>query len=67
MKIPKTEHIDQLISSLSDEIPHVETFKGKWAVIKGKLGDLKTQVADFSDFHGFKSNPFFMELMQSIS
>ncbi|RVW73655.1 hypothetical protein CK203_057045 [Vitis vinifera] len=52
MKIPKTEHIDQLISSLSDEIPHVETFKGKWAVIKGKLGDLKTQVADFSDFHG---------------
>ncbi|KAL6335821.1 hypothetical protein AAG906_040536 [Vitis piasezkii] len=52
MKIPETEHIDQLISSLSDEIPHIQTFKGKWAVIRGKLGDLKTQVADFGDFHG---------------
>ncbi|KAL6319375.1 hypothetical protein AAG906_014049 [Vitis piasezkii] len=67
MKIPETEHINQLISSLSDEIPHIQTFKGKWAVIRGKLGDLRTQVADFGDFPGFKSNPLSMELMQSIS
>lgn len=67
MKIPETMHISRLVSSLSDEIPHVQIFKGKWAIIRGKLGDLRTQVADFGDFPGLKSNPLYVELLQSIS
>ncbi|XP_043706234.1 U-box domain-containing protein 13 [Telopea speciosissima] len=58
---------NQLISSLMEEIPHVQSFKGKWALIRTKLGDLPTHLKDLSDFPNFSSNPLSLELVRSIS
>ncbi|KAF8408466.1 hypothetical protein HHK36_007620 [Tetracentron sinense] len=70
MEIPENIHLhfsNQLLSSLMDEIPHVQTFKGKWSVIRKKLDDLSTQLKDLSDFPKFSSNPLSLDLIQSIS
>ncbi|KAJ4974854.1 hypothetical protein NE237_008028 [Protea cynaroides] len=58
---------NQLISSLMEEIPHVQTFKGKWALIRTKLSDLPTHLNDLSDFPNFSTHPLSLELIHSIS
>ncbi|KDP22558.1 hypothetical protein JCGZ_26389 [Jatropha curcas] len=70
MKVPENDPInanDQLLQSLLDEIPHVQTFKGKWALIRAKLADLQTQLTDFADFPASTSNPLCLDLLHSIS
>ncbi|KAF5188551.1 Arm repeat superfamily protein [Thalictrum thalictroides] len=72
MKIPENHQLvllNQLISSLIEQIPLIKTFKGKWSVIKNKLNDLHTQLNDLSDFpsKNFSSNSLSSELLLSIS
>ncbi|OVA17412.1 Armadillo [Macleaya cordata] len=70
MKISENQHLhlsNQLISSLMEEITHIQNFKGKWSVIRNKLNDLPTQLNDLSDFPNFSSNPLSSDLLQSIS
>ncbi|KAL5724447.1 hypothetical protein ACHQM5_007712 [Ranunculus cassubicifolius] len=69
MKIPENHltHLNHLISTLMDEIPHINTFKGKWSVIKSKLANLTTQLNDLSDFPTFSTNCLSSELLDSIS
>ncbi|KAF8400030.1 hypothetical protein HHK36_015904 [Tetracentron sinense] len=70
MEIQENPHFhlsNQLLFSLMDEIPHIQTFKGKWSGIRKKLNDLQTQLKDLSDFPKFSSNPLSLELIQSIS
>ncbi|XP_057971638.1 uncharacterized protein LOC131160221 [Malania oleifera] len=63
----QVEVVKKLISSLSEEIPCVQNFKGKWSVIKAKLADLQSQCCDFSDFPGFFSCALSAELLNSLS
>eukprot|EP00257_Ricinus_communis_P019222 XP_015578147.1 uncharacterized protein LOC8275515 [Ricinus communis] len=72
MKVPEDDPIslsNQLILSLLDEIPQVQTFKGKWSLIKTKLTDLQTQLTDFNDFPSSSSisTPLCLDLLHSIS
>ncbi|XP_015882248.2 uncharacterized protein LOC107418090 [Ziziphus jujuba] len=70
MKVPENDPISlatHLVSSLSQEIPTVSNFKGKWALINDKLAELKTQLADFSDCPTSVSNPLSLELLRSVS
>ncbi|XP_050376692.1 uncharacterized protein LOC126794092 [Argentina anserina] len=56
-----------LLRSLSSEIPHVQTFKGKWALINTKLTNLKAHLADFADFPTSASNPLALDLLLSVA
>lgn len=72
MKAPETESdpivlSTQLISSLFEEIPLVQNFRGKWVSIRAKLDDLRSQLGDFADFSGSVSNPLSVDLFGSIS
>lgn len=70
MKAPENDPIalaTHLLSSLLEEIPLVQNFKGKWALIRDKLGDLRGQLTDFSDFPSSVSNPLSLDLLRSIS
>lgn len=70
MKLPYNELIDkvkQLLSALSDEIPRIHNFKGKWSLIRDKLTNLQTQLIDLADFPNFSSNPLSFELLESLS
>ncbi|KAI3929676.1 hypothetical protein MKX01_025844 [Papaver californicum] len=70
MKLPETHHYQisiNLIPLLIEEINHIQTFKGKWSVIKSKLNDLPTQLKDLSDFPNFTTNPLSSDLLISIS
>lgn len=70
MKVAENDPINvsnQLLQSLLDEVVQVQTFKGKWALIRGKLADLHTQLADFTDFTASTCNPLCVDLLQSIS
>ncbi|MCL7027730.1 hypothetical protein MKW94_016433 [Papaver nudicaule] len=70
MKLPETHHYQissSLIPLLIEEINHIQTFKGKWSVIKSKLNDLPTQLKDLSDFPNFTTNPLSSDLLVSIS
>ncbi|KAJ9163942.1 hypothetical protein P3X46_023563 [Hevea brasiliensis] len=58
---------NQLLQSLLDEIIQVQTFKGKWALIRTKLADLHIQLTDFADFPASTSNPLCLDLLHSIS
>ncbi|KAF6161593.1 hypothetical protein GIB67_009472 [Kingdonia uniflora] len=49
-----------------EEIPQIQTFKGKWSVIKTKLNDFPTQLKDLSDFPNFSSNLLSSDLLNSI-
>ncbi|KAJ7957194.1 U-box domain-containing protein [Quillaja saponaria] len=70
MKSPETDPIDlakQLLSSLLEEIPIIQNFKGKWSIIKTKLIDLQTQLNDFSaELPSYSSNPLYLQLLHSI-
>lgn len=46
---------------------HSISFKGKWSLIKAKLLDLQTHLADFADFPTHTSNPLALDLLHSIS
>ncbi|XP_010250571.1 PREDICTED: vacuolar protein 8 [Nelumbo nucifera] len=70
MKLLETDHLHlstQLISSLMQEIPHIQIFRGKWSIIRNKLENLPTQLKDLSDFPNFYSNPLSLDLVQSVS
>ncbi|GKV36346.1 hypothetical protein SLEP1_g44487 [Rubroshorea leprosula] len=70
MKVPENDPIavsKHLLASLSDQIPNIHSFKGKWSLIKSKLSGLGTQLTDFSDFPASSSNPLSVELLYSIS
>ncbi|KAK6924617.1 Armadillo [Dillenia turbinata] len=55
------------LSSLLQSISQVQTFKGKWSLIKSKLHTLQSQLLDLSDFPNFSSNPLSLDLLRSIS
>ncbi|KAJ4850152.1 hypothetical protein Tsubulata_000635 [Turnera subulata] len=74
MKVPENDPIHaskQLLRSLLDEeIPLVQSFKGKWGLIRVKLADLQSQLNDFST--GFSSpthnnNPLSLDLLHSVT
>ncbi|GMY15195.1 ARM REPEAT PROTEIN INTERACTING WITH ABF2 [Fagus crenata] len=57
----------QLLSTLVEQIPHTQSFKGKWGSMKPKLIHLQTQLTDFSDFPNSNSNTLSLDLINSIS
>ncbi|EXB54909.1 U-box domain-containing protein 11 [Morus notabilis] len=57
----------ELLSSLMDEILLVQTFKGKWSLIRAKLDDLRPQLADFADSPDAASNPLSIDLLRSVA
>ncbi|KAK9276565.1 hypothetical protein L1049_006100 [Liquidambar formosana] len=70
MKSPENHHLhqaEQLLSTLMEEIPRIQTFKGKWAIIKNKLNNFPTQLHQLSEFPTFSTSPLASELVQSIS
>ncbi|KAF2311571.1 hypothetical protein GH714_024918 [Hevea brasiliensis] len=70
MKIAENDPINvsnQLLQSLLEEIIQVQAFKGKWALIRAKLSDLHSQLADFADFPASTCNPLCLDLLHSIS
>ncbi|KAK6262004.1 hypothetical protein QUC31_007820 [Theobroma cacao] len=70
MKVPENDPIslsNHLLASLSEQIPNINNFKGKWALIKSKLSGLQAQLADFSDFPASSSNPLAVDLLYSIT
>lgn len=71
MKAPENDPIilsNNLISSLLDGIPHAETFKGKWSLIRAKLTELQSQLTEFAEFSNSSSSiPLSLDLLQSIS
>ncbi|KAJ0111701.1 hypothetical protein Patl1_01290 [Pistacia atlantica] len=70
MKVPETDPITfstHLVSSSLDQIPLINNFRGKWAIIKTKLLDLQTQLQDFSDFSTATSNPLCLDHLYSVS
>ncbi|KAH7578526.1 hypothetical protein JRO89_XS01G0393700 [Xanthoceras sorbifolium] len=70
MKVSETDPINVsicLLSSLLDQIPLVNNFKGKWAIIKTKLADLHTQLKDFSEFSNSTSNLLSLDHLHSVS
>ncbi|XVF11458.1 hypothetical protein REPUB_Repub08aG0029300 [Reevesia pubescens] len=58
---------NHLLVSLSEQIQNINSFKGKWGLIKSKLSGLQTQLADLSDFPASSSNPLAVDLLHSIS
>nr|XP_004298537.2 PREDICTED: vacuolar protein 8 [Fragaria vesca subsp. vesca] len=56
-----------LLRSLSSEIPLIQIFKGKWALIQSKLTDLQAQLTDFSDFPTAKTNSLSLDLLHSVA
>lgn len=71
MKLPDNHHhlreAQKLLSALTLELPHVQTFKVKWAIIETKLARLPTQLRDLSDSPNFSTTPLAAELVQSVS
>ncbi|KAJ6882564.1 hypothetical protein NC651_028988 [Populus alba x Populus x berolinensis] len=71
MKIPENDPItlsnDLIHSLLNHHIPLIQSFKGKWGLIKSKLADLQTELTDFSEFQTSLANPLSLDLLHSIS
>ncbi|TXG54437.1 hypothetical protein EZV62_019693 [Acer yangbiense] len=70
MKVSESDPINVstcLLSSLLDQIPLINNFKGKWDIIKTKLGDLHTQLKDFSEFSNATFNPLCLDHLHSVS
>lgn len=71
MKAPESDPIvlsTQLVSSLFEEIPLVQNFKGKWVLIRAKIDDLRSQLSDLADLSGSVSvNPLSVDLVGSVS
>ncbi|PRQ16888.1 hypothetical protein RchiOBHm_Chr7g0189111 [Rosa chinensis] len=71
MKDPETNNpialSTHLLTCLSSEIPLVQTFKGKWALIQAKLTVLQAQLTDFAGFPTSTSNPLALDLLLSVS
>ncbi|XP_022994373.1 vacuolar protein 8 [Cucurbita maxima] len=70
MKIPPENDQFSLsndrISSLLDDIPLINNFKGKWSSIRAKLSDLRTQLIDVSEFPNSSSNPLSVDFLHSV-
>lgn len=71
MKLQESNHPlhlhQHLISTVLTEIPHIESFKGKWSLIKTKLQTLSTHLSDLADFPHFSSNSLSSDLLRSFS
>ncbi|KAG6747257.1 hypothetical protein POTOM_049648 [Populus tomentosa] len=71
MTIPENDPItlsNNLLHSLLDQqIPLIQSFKGKWSLIKSKLADLQAQLTDFSEFQTSITNPLALDLLHSVS
>ncbi|GMI76670.1 hypothetical protein like AT5G50900 [Hibiscus trionum] len=58
---------NRLLVSLSEQIQSINSFKGKWGLIKSKLSTLQSQLVDLSDFPSSSSTPLAVDLLHSIS
>ncbi|XP_048319061.2 vacuolar protein 8 [Ziziphus jujuba] len=71
MKLPETHHhlheAQKLASALMDQIPQVQSFKGKWALVKTKIATLPNQLRVLSDSPNFSTTPLAFELVQSVA
>ncbi|XP_068666144.1 U-box domain-containing protein 10-like isoform X1 [Aristolochia californica] len=70
MKQPENHYpqlCNQFYSSLISEISNVQTFKGKWSLIKSKLQQLPALLSDLSDFPSLSSNPLSADLLKALS
>ncbi|XP_021814668.1 uncharacterized protein LOC110757378 [Prunus avium] len=70
MKEPETDPMavsSQLLSSLVEQIPLIQNFKGKWALIRAKLSELQAQLTDFADFPTSTSHSLSLHLLLSVS
>ncbi|KAK8583791.1 hypothetical protein V6N13_109188 [Hibiscus sabdariffa] len=56
----------RLLVSLSEQIQSINSFKGKWGLIKSKLSSLQVQLVDLSEFPS-SSTPLAVDLLHSIS
>ena len=64
---PITLSNNLLHSLLDQQIPLIQSFKGKWSLIKSKLADLQAQLNDFSELQTSITNPLSRDLLHSIS
>ncbi|KAJ6339504.1 hypothetical protein OIU77_007459 [Salix suchowensis] len=64
---PITLSNDLLHSLLDQQIPLIQSFKGKWSLIKSKLADLQAQLNDFSELQTSITNSLSLDLLHSIS
>ncbi|XVF49540.1 hypothetical protein PTKIN_Ptkin04bG0021000 [Pterospermum kingtungense] len=71
MKVPENDDplslSNHLLVSLSEQIPNINSFKGKWGLLNSKLSVLKTHIADLSDFPASSYNPLAVDLLRSIT
>ncbi|KAE8688094.1 hypothetical protein F3Y22_tig00111000pilonHSYRG00027 [Hibiscus syriacus] len=71
MKVPEEDDpisiSKRLLVSLSDQIKNIDSFKGKWSLIKSKLSSLQDQLVDLSDFPSSSSTPLAVDLLRSIT
>lgn len=74
MKVPENDPTNPihsnslLLQSLLDSIPHTQSFKGKWSLIRTKLSILQSHLSDLSTapinaFH----NPLYNDLLLALS
>ncbi|XP_023001556.1 vacuolar protein 8-like [Cucurbita maxima] len=70
MKVPpENSHFllsNNLISSVLDDIPLINDFKGKWSSMAAKLSDLRAQLIDVSEFPKSSSNPLSLDFLHSV-
>ncbi|KAJ6410485.1 hypothetical protein OIU84_007266 [Salix udensis] len=64
---PITLSNNLLHSLLDQQIPLIQSFKGKWSLIKSKLADLQAQLNDFSELQTSITNSLSLDLLHSIS
>ncbi|XP_077229230.1 ARM repeat superfamily protein [Tasmannia lanceolata] len=70
MKLPENHDLNlchQNLSLLMEQLSEIQSFKGKWSLIKTKLQNLPTQLSDLSDFPHFSSNTLSSDLLKSLS
>lgn len=69
MKLPENHQLHQtgqILSSLMEAIPRIQTFKGKWNVIRNKLKNFPAQLEFLSEYPTFSTSALASELVQSI-
>ncbi|MQL87466.1 hypothetical protein Taro_020001 [Colocasia esculenta] len=57
----------QLLASLSDSLPAVRSFRGRWSAVSAKLGRLRASLDDLSDLPNLDSNPLSTDLLRSLN
>ncbi|MCE3215896.1 hypothetical protein HAX54_004018 [Datura stramonium] len=78
MKVPENDPIEEptnpihsnshLLQSLFDSIPHTQSFKGKWSLIRTKLSTLQSHLSDLSTASiNASNNPLYNDLLLALS